>query len=433
MIDDSNRAPAQAAGGDPSPDWQDESWLTRFPQLSLAERDRRLLLAHKLMEEQDLQCLVMASPPQAHDFLGHYFSNEATPTVVIPRKGSPVAFQDGVTSPTARQNLALSGEVFGGRWIADWRFNEGAPGIAKLIEHLGLSDARIGCTGKKTMWPIAPYLFNGGAPWNELPVTYQLGALLPNAEWIDIWSTLLPRIAVKSSEEIEQFKKAAHLAERATGIFFDFLKVGGTEADAMAEAAYFLFAHGAYSPSGGTPFAIPSPLGRDSIVNAELIAFVGAIEVQSCMTACMGTPSSTMSKLIDAVQESYQIGFAALKPGLTMRELDDVMAEPNRKIGASSWQPMFHGLNPLYTQTAVGRYGDDDFPGLRARFFPKHNGELPFNPLFAPDTKFEPGMTIHFEPHSLIGKEKAVVGATMLITENGAEEFAVLSNRLHFA
>jgi Xaa-Pro aminopeptidase len=416
-----------------SPHWSDSSWLTRYPQLSLAERDRRFRCARELMEAEDLDCLVLASPSQAHDFLGHYFANEATPTVVIPREGNPVAFQDGVVSATARRDLELSQEVFADRWIADWRLNEGAKGIARLLGHLDLADARIGCTGRKTMWPTAPYLFNGGAPWTELPITHQLSSLLPNAGMIDIWSTLLPLIAVKSAAEIEQFKKAAHLSERVTRIFFDHLEVGGTEADAMAQVAFDLFKHGAYTPSGGTPFALPRPLTHNTVVNAEIITFVGGIEVQSCMTACMSAPTASQSKLIESVQESYRLGRAAIKPGLSMRELDEVMAEPNRKIGASSWQPMFHGLNPLYTQTAVGRYGEADFPGLRARFFPGHNGALPSKPMFAPDTKLVPGMTIHFEPHALIKNEKAVVGATLLVTEDGVEEFGDGSTRVHYA
>jgi Xaa-Pro aminopeptidase len=432
MSGNSNPPPAQLAGFGPSPDWQDESWLNRFPQLSLAERDRRFLLARQLMEQEDLQCLILANPAQSHDFLGHYFANEATPTVVLPREGNPVAFQDGVTSPTARQDLELAKERFGGSWIADWRINEGVRGIAELIGHWDLADARIGCTGlQKAMYPSLFYMASGGAPWNPLPAIHQLSALLPQAGWVDIWPTLLPLIAVKSAEEIDQFKKASHLSERAAKIVIDSLKVGGTQAEALAEAAFDVFKHGAYTPSIGSTWPSSSRLGRADVVTDEIIVFVGAIEAQSGYTVCMGPPSQPMNRLIDAVHESYQLGVAATKPGMTMGELQEVMAPPFRKIGASNTPPLFHGLNPLYTAGEMGRFNEEDLPGVRARFFAGHEGELPFKPVTHPDIRFAPGMTLQLEMNGQKGTDKVFLGVNMLITADGNEEFSDISRRAH--
>lgn len=417
-------------GAGRSPDWRDESWTSRFPTLSTAERDRRLALARHVMEGRDLQALVLASPTQSHDFVGHYFANEATPAVVVPRAGDPVAFQDGVTSPTARHDLTLAAERFGQRWIDDWRINEGARGIADLVEELGLADARIGCIGLSAVWPTSSHIVNGGAPWNTLPLTHRLSSCLPAVEWVDVWPELLPRIAVKSAEEIEQFKKASHLADRAATIFYDSLRIGGTTADAMAAAAFDIIRHGGYTPAAGTAFAPRSPLEAGDRLMSELIVYVGNVEAQAGLTAAIGSPSPSMSRLIDAAHESYDIGLATVRPGVTMAELDEAMTVPFRRIGAWSTPPKFHGVNPIFTQGQVGRVDEADVPDLRTRFFPDHEGELPYKPVFGPDTTIEAGMTIHLEPNGQKGDDLVFLGSGVLVTDNGAEEYGD-SGRAH--
>ena len=414
-----------------SPDWRDESWTNRYPQLSLKERDRRLELARKLMVAEGLDCLVIASPTQSHDFVGHYFSNEATPTVIIPKDGEPIAFQDNVSSPTAKRDFELAQALYPERWIKDWRFNEGAPGIAAALSEMGLGKARVGCTGLTALWPVSPYMVNGGAPWNKLPLTHSLMTLLPQFEWVDVWSSLLPAIAVKSGEELEQYKKAAHLAERATQLFFDNLRVGGTEADAMAHAAYDIFRHGAWTPSGGSPYISTRPLAESDVVTNEIIVYVGATEAQAGWTSCMGQPGVTMTKLIDAAHMSYELGLRAVRPGLALRELQEIMSPPFRKLNAWNNAPLFHGLSPIFTNGQTSRFVEQGIPSLRQRYFSKHDGELPYSPTFGADIKLQPGMAIHLEPNGQIGRDKVFLGANLLVTADGAEEYSASSRRVH--
>ena len=116
-----------------------------------------------------------------------------------------------------------------------------------------------------------------------------------------------------------------------------------------------------------------------------------------------------------------------------MRELDEAMTAPFRKVGAWNNAPIYHGLNPVVIggeKSHIRPVNEVDVPGLRARFFPDLNGELPFKPVFNADLKLAPGMTLQLEPSGQTGGNRVFLGGSLLITENGNDEYSNTSKRL---
>lgn len=78
-----------------------------------------------------------------------------------------------------------------------------------------------------------------------------------------------------------------------------------------------------------------------------------------------------------------------------MAELQDVMAVAFREVGAWSTPPLFHGVNPIFTQADAGR---SNSPVCVPVSRPGTRGPLPSKPVFGPDTVFTPGMTCISSP-----------------------------------
>ncbi|MGH9782603.1 MAG: M24 family metallopeptidase, partial [Terriglobia bacterium] len=148
---------------------------------------------------------------------------------------------------------------------------------------------------------------------------------------------------VKSSEEIEQLRKAAELADRGYRHFADVIEVGMAEYELVAEVEAFLKSNGAEDnfmliASGGTEVTGMKPpterrFQRGDSVTTELTPQVNGYWAQICRTLVLGEPSAEQRRAFSVFSEAQQAAQALLRPGVNVSDVARVQNDVFRKHG----------------------------------------------------------------------------------------------------
>ncbi|EJX18099.1 MAG: Xaa-Pro peptidase family protein [Staphylococcus equorum] len=174
----------------------------------------------------------------------------------------------------------------------------------------------------------------------------------------DIDQTIKDLRNVKSENEIATIKKACELADKCIEIGVDFLKEGVTErqvvnhienaikdygVNEMSFDTMVLFGDHAASPHG-TPG--DHQLQRDEYVLFDLGVIYNNYCSDMTRTVKFGEPNDKAQEIYNVVLKAEQEAIAAIKPGVTIKDVDDIARNIISDAGYGDYFPhrLGHGL-----------------------------------------------------------------------------------------
>jgi Xaa-Pro aminopeptidase len=370
-------------------------------RLSLAERDQHYKLVKEAMQERNLDALLIWGGVGG-DFNGmanvHYLSqfggNGEEGFLIFPLEGEPYLINGHAS---AYQNKCWQDY---GCWIEDIHGREDGSYVKAVIsglKQLKLTGGRLGIPGlveeDGNMFPSAMFTV--------------LDAELSGAELTDA-SGLIENIrAVKSPEELALIVRSTEIAEATVDKLFEVARPGVAEHEIVADLFHTMVSLGSDLPmlflwdcgkvlSGGgrlgwTKHRILEP---GDILFMEFSPKVHGYCCHLNQTSVLGDWPEGLENAYEVWQRSYDAGYKAVKPGLGVEELRNILREPVEAAGMT-FRIGFHGIG----------YGNEGF-GLP---------EEPGGPV-----KFREGMCIAFEPIATIANGTGVrLGDTVVVTKDG--------------
>lgn len=139
---------------------------------------------------------------------------------------------------------------------------------------------------------------------------------------------------LKRGEEIESMIAAQRIAEHGFEHMLEFIKKGKTEKDLRLELDFFMLSHGAEALSfdtialAGKNTSMPHGVPTDKVLKSgEFVLFdfgavVNGYHSDMTRTVCLGQPDDEMRKVYDIVLEAQLAGLAAVREGVSCKELD---------------------------------------------------------------------------------------------------------------
>lgn len=215
---------------------------------------------------------------------------------------------------------------------------------------------------------------------------------------------------IKNNTEIELLRRGGGILDRAFGYIQTLIKPDLTEKLLSVELEIFLLRQGAQKPAfnfivaSGERGAMPHGTASDKqIKNGDLLTIdFGAVfdnyATDMTRTLSIGEPNSRQCEIYNIVLEAQQAASAAVKPGLTGKEVDAVARDIIEKAGYGQY--FGHGLG----------HGI----GLETHEQPMLNHRS--------ETVLEPGMVVTVEPGIYIpGWGGIRIEDMVWVTENGRE------------
>lgn len=141
---------------------------------------------------------------------------------------------------------------------------------------------------------------------------------------------------VKSQEELDKMIKAQRIAEEGLSHMFEFVRPGRTEKEIQLELDYYMLSHGAEALSFDTialsgantslPHGVPSDkrVEQGDFVLLDFGAVVDGWHSDMTRTFCVGEPGDEMKQVYEIVLQAQLAGIAAVRAGISGKELDAV-------------------------------------------------------------------------------------------------------------
>jgi Xaa-Pro aminopeptidase len=378
--------------------------IPEVSELPINERDRRWTKVREEMWKRELGALVVWGSSaffSNYNVNLRYLCNEKTEGyLVFPLEAEPTL----LTFIRKKPEVA---------WVTDWR--SGHPkysrAISDRLKELHIEDAKIGIVG------LSGYFGEMGFPHT----TYvSLTDYLPAAHLEDATEIVEDAQRIKSDVEISCIKVACKTASKVLQTVVDTAKVGvkdyevrskimdtllrnGSDFDTMVfcnsgKEIFHAAQAGSFQPADG------KTLQKGDVILTEFDCKYLGYNAQHNQPFSVGKPDREWSDIFSVAVEAFDQGLKTLKPGITMKELDEAFLSPMRKSGYTHHNPCFHGL---------GLGIDEPLGSLPAQYTQK------------PKTSFvmQAGMVLEFEPHVVTsnGKKGLTLGCPVLVTESGCE------------
>jgi Xaa-Pro aminopeptidase len=263
---------------------------------------------------------------------------------------------------------------------------------------------------------------------------------LPRATFIDISAAFFELMLTRSAEELALARYAAGVGEMVCETMLKTTKIGAGEAEIFAAMMQTMYSNGCNprmlvleSGSGNfgwhTPLwlhkaGVPRTIKEGEMVQAEIFAAYGGIETQQQMSIAIKPVASINRELARIARRSYEIGVRELRPGNTFGDVAKAMAAPLAEEKCWHLCPLIHSVSPQMcgSQLQIGMTG---LPGL------ERYGNIPEIPVRHGEIVLKPGMLFELEPNPGRGRDRVVVGGTVLVTEYGAEELNSIGTTMH--
>lgn len=223
----------------------------------------------------------------------------------------------------------------------------------------------------------------------------------------------------KDGEEIRRMKEAQRISDECFSHILPFIKEGVREIDMMLEMEHYMRSHGAEKVAFDTIFVAGAnsslPHGVPGNYRVKAGDFItmdfGAKYMGYCSdmtrTLCLGKAGSEQKRVYETVLNAHSSAMAAVKSGVKGRDIDKIARDI---IDNAGYRGKFgHGLGH-----AVGI-------------------EIHESPRFSPksDEIIMAGTVITVEPGIYLeGEFGCRIEDTILVTENGYEDFAVSNKEL---
>ena len=335
--------------------------------LSFAERDRRYKLVREAMKDHGLDVLLVFGDGSKWEWLManvHYLSggvggNGEEAFMVFPLDGEPTVILWGHGSEFAQ------GWVEYGSWITEWR-NRTAGSFAKAavtrLKELNLTKATIGLPGVLETDAIQVPLSIYNTLREDLPEAVLKGA-----------SGLIEDIRmVKSPEEIALMKRAQQIGDATMNVMAEVIRPGVPYREVGAAAYKTMISHGCDvslqfimhvgMSRGRMTFIQDRPFKKGDIVLVEFSPRVHGYCGHLNKAFLVGDwPDEQSEKVYQAALASYRSGCAALKPGITVRELSKAFSAPVLAAGFHPRTIHCHGTG-LGSETGIGCFANSVEP-----------------------------------------------------------------------
>jgi len=181
---------------------------------------------------------------------------------------------------------------------------------------------------------------------------------LPQAGLEDFDDDLAAIRALKSDEELACHERAMTLTEEAIKVMVASARVGvrggvvfgkmvGTMLSGGADMSVMVQLNISSAPRLAARLVNNQPLQKGQVILNEITAKYGGYWSQAHAPVSIGTkPSRTHQRLFDVIREGLERGQAALKPGVTVRDLAEVIRQPASNAG--------YGWSPIPTVKGIG-------------------------------------------------------------------------------
>ncbi len=361
------------------------------------EYRRRMNAVQAGMKDRDLTALLLFGPEHIFYLSGYqtfgYFSYQA---LILPAEGEPILVLRFLESFLARHYSWVS-------QVECWEDHEDPVAVtAGVLKKHNLAKGRIGIEDRGFYMPLA--------------ISLRFREALPESYFED-GARLVEQVRVrKSPEELAYMRKAAEYSSLGIAAGVRECKVGSTEND-VAAAIYDAMtrAGSEYSPhdpivTSGWRSGIPHTtyerrrLEPGDTVLIEVTGNYHRYVAPLMRTAVIGSSSPKVREMASLVIEGLESAIAAMRPGITSGEVDDVCRGIMERAG-------YYESFRKRTGYSVG-FG---FP-------PSWNEGHIVNLRKGDRTPLEPGMVFHL-PVALRDYGISCVGLseTVLITESGCE------------
>lgn len=323
------------------------------------EYERRVNALRSGMKEAGLDGLVICGAPKRSGYVRYIANFESyigTTFVVIPLSGPPVL----ITDSHFRQEPMQAGIWMA--WIDEIRWaphsslyvldpSELLTELDEALQWAGLSHKILGFVGEERLYPA---LCEG------------LRSRIPRELWKDGSAVFHQVASRKSAAEIELFIRLGKIMDAAIGEFLNALQPGITEAELLGIIMGSLFRQGVQNSFGTVPPVMVSgektryksvPPSLRKIRPGDPVFFDLEPELEGyyldiARSVVVGRASATIQKIIETSQATEQAVFEAIKPGVTMRSLQEAAFKVVRKAGLEKFYYFkFHGqgtMRPAY-------------------------------------------------------------------------------------
>jgi Xaa-Pro aminopeptidase len=361
--------------------------------VALDEYRQRLARTREWMAERELDLLLL-SQPEHYNWLSGY---EPTSVFYFQVLVVPVERDAPLTLLCNKAELLLYEETC---WVSDvrpvWTHEDQVGRLLEVLRERGLDGAaRVGLN-------LSSY---------HLKARYalELKRELPFAEMVDVCEGLDDLRLVKSPAEIVLLREAAHVADLGVSAGIEAIRAGVSDREVMAAIQQALAQAGGEFPAyptlvdargtlHGTP--IGKVLRDGDVVYLEVSGVVRRYHCNISRTVVIGEPSARVRELYEVVRDALERATDALRPGVRVAEIVELVAECHRGYEQNTW----------------GRFGFS----MEIAYPPIWIGALSL--MKGDPHTIEPGMVITMEPGlSYSDGATMMLGNNVLITEEGPE------------
>jgi Xaa-Pro aminopeptidase len=363
--------------------------------VSLDEYQARLEKTRAWMRENDIDLLAL-NQPEHYNWLSGY-----DPTSVFYHQ-TLIVERDGGREPTLLCNkaeLVLCDETC---WLDDvrtvWTHQDQVEQVMAVVRELGdYADRPIKLGVNMSSYHFRPVFAFG------------LAQALPQAELVDVSAPIDDLRLVKSPDEIDYLRRAAHIADLGVTAGINAIREGVTDREVLAEIQHAVFLNGGEFPAyptlvdargtlHGTP--IGKILRSGDTVYMEVSGVVRRYHCNISRTVCVGEPSKEVRKLYTIVKDALDRGTEALRPGVRVSEIVDLVGKAQSGFEENTWGRFGFSMEIAYPPIWIG--------GLSL--------------MQGDDHVLEPGMVITMEPGlSYADGATMMMGNNVLVTEHGPE------------
>ena len=357
--------------------------------IGLDERKARIARAQKLMAEEGLDAVVLASGTSLAYFTGAEWGlSERFFGAVFPREGEPAW-----VTPAFEKERALE-QIHLGRDVRAWEEHESPYALVAGILRDGKAAGRIGI--EETM----PFAFADG-----------IAQALPAGRVASATPVTAGCRVIKDAHEIALMRRAGEITVRAHRAVFASLKEGMTQAEAsrlsveahrrlgMPGGSLVLFGPDAAFPHGTTR---PQPLKAGEVVLMDGGGRLHGYSSDVTRTGVFGAPPTARQREVwDVVRRAQEAALKAARPGAECQSVD---AAARKVIMDAGFGPDYK----YFTHRVGHGIGMD---GHEWTYLVRGNA-----------TKLRPGMCFSDEPGIYIPGEMGIRHEDVItITESGAE------------
>ncbi|HTB50947.1 MAG TPA: Xaa-Pro peptidase family protein [Solirubrobacteraceae bacterium] len=321
----------------------------RAPRMAVAleEYQQRLARTREWMSAQGLELLLL-SQPEHYNWLSGY---EPTSAFYFQALVVPLAEDAPLTLLCNKAELLLYEETC---WVSDveaiWTHEDQVARLLGVLRERGLVGARrIGVN-------LSSY---------HLKARYALELMrgLPDAEIVDVCEGLDDLRLLKSPAEIALLRGAAHVADLGVSAGIDAIRAGVSDREVMAAIQQAVALAGGEFPAyptlvdargtlHGTP--IGKLLGDGDVVYLEVSGVVRRYHCNISRTVVVGEPSARVRELYGVVRDALDRATEALRPGTSVAEIVELVAECHRGYEQNTWGRFGFSMEIAYPPIWIG-------------------------------------------------------------------------------